>query len=297
MDYTGMDAFWKEVSDIDINAVQIISNGEEVYLYERYSGQRQNQYSITKSITSAAVGLAAQEGLFGLDDPIDWYIREAKEKKGMIRELKIWHLLTMTQGFERPLLMGNERKRIQEKDWVSYICNCPVIHRPGTLFEYNNAGPYLLGVIIQRVTGKDLIDYLMPRLFDPLEIARPYAEKCPMGYIFGAGGMELNIRELGRFGQLYLQNGRWKNSQIISEDWIKKSSEIMSHPSDEYGEGGGYGYLFWINNDGSYMAKGKRGQFCIIIPSQNAVISINSNMEGAADRLYDAVKDRIIPQL
>ena len=297
MEHTGLDEFWNEVRDIDIKAMQIVYDGNEVYLYDRYNGQRQNQYSITKSITSAAAGLAMQERIFTLDDPVDWYIREAKEQRGMIRDIKIRHLLNMTQGFERPLLMGSERKRLCEKDWVSYVCSCPVVHQPGTVFQYNNAGPYLLGVIIQRVTGKDLIDYLMPRLFEPLEIARPCAEKCPMGYVFGAGGIKLNIRELGRFGQLYLQKGMWKKRQIISGKWIEQSASVKSYPAIDDSRCGGYGYLFWINSDGSYMAKGKGGQFCIIVPEKKAVVSINSNAEEASDRIYDAVKSRIISQL
>ena len=202
----------------------------------------------------------------------------------------------MTQGFARPLLMGKERKLLLETDWVSYVCNCPVIHKPGTRFEYNNAGPYLLGVIIQRISGQNLIDFLMPKLFEPLGINRPEAEQCPMGYTFGAGGIKMNIRELGKFGLLYLQKGKWNGSQIISENWIQQSTEVKSHPGQRK-KTDGYGFLFWVNKDGSYMAKGKGGQFCIMIPDKHAVISINSNAENASDKIYDAVRKKIISRL
>ena len=137
----------------------------------------------------------------------------------------------------------------------------------------------------------------MPRLSEPLEMARPCVEKCALGYVFGDGGIQLNIRELGRFGQLYLQKGMWKKRQIISGKWIEQSASVKSYPAIDDSRCGGYGYLFWINSDGSYMAKGKGGQFCIIVPEKKAVVSINSNAEEASDRIYDAVKSRIISQL
>lgn len=295
--YLEINEFWKAVWDIDIRAVQIIQDEEEIYLYDREIGRRRNQYSITKSITSAAAGIAIQEKMFGLFDPVTQYIHEARGCTGLIKDLQIYHLLNMTQGFARPLLMGKERKSIKETDWVSYICNCPVIHKPGTRFEYNNAGPYLLGVIIQRISGQNLVDFLMPRLFEPLGIRRPQTEKCPLGYTFGAGGIEMNIKELGKFGLLYLRKGRWNGSQIISENWIRQSTEVKSPPEQRKKNESGYGFLFWINKDGSYMAKGKGGQFCIIIPDKQAVISINANAEKASDKIYDAVRETIISQL
>lgn len=287
--------FWGRVSRFDIRAVQIIQKGKEIYLYDCGNGSRRNQYSITKSITSAAAGIAIHEKMFGLDDPVYWYLEEAREKQGMISELKICHLLTMTQGFERPLLMGNERKNLGETDWVSYVCNCPVVHRPGTRFDYNNAGPYLLGVIIQRLSGQNLIDYLMPRLFEPLGIERPEAEQCPMGYTFGAGGIRLNIRELGKIGQLYQQKGRWKDRQLIQNEWIEQSTRTSIRPAGNPEDGRGYGFLFWTDEDGLYMARGRYGQFCVIFPRKEAIISINAKEDEASDQIYDAVKQGIIP--
>lgn len=105
-----------------------------------------------------------------------------------LKELKIKHLLSMTLGHDKALLMGGERQTLAEKDWIRYIFQQPVPYAPGTHFCYNNAGPYLAGVIVEKVSGLSLLDYLMPRLFLPLGISRPVWEQCPMGHIFRRGG-------------------------------------------------------------------------------------------------------------
>ena len=131
---------------------------------------------------------------------------------------------------------------------------------------YKRQGPYLLGVLIQRKTEKNLIEYLTPRLFDKLEIKPLEAEFCPKGYVFGAGGLQMNVRELGKFGQLYLQRGKWKGEQILSEKWIEESTKKQVECGDyNNSQVDGYGYLFWHLKGDAYMANGKYGQYCICL--------------------------------
>ena len=203
---------------IGINGIQIIQDGQEIGCFMKKEYKRQNQYSITKSFTSAAVGFAIEEGLFELNSKVCQLFDEAiKIEDPYWNMMEIRHLLTMTMGLETPILMGDSRKTLKESDWVSYVFRQKVTEKPGTVFQYNNAGPYLLGVLIQRKTEKNLIEYLTPRLFDKLEIKPLEAEFCPKGYVFGAGGLQMNVRELGKFGQLYLHRGKWKGEQILSE--------------------------------------------------------------------------------
>lgn len=175
------------------------------------------------------------------------------------------------------MLMGAMRPKMVEKDWVKFVLNAKVVHEPGTVFQYNNAGPYLLGILVQRKTGMSLVDYLMPRLFEPLGIARPECEKDPLGNTFGAGGLQLNVSEFAKLGLLYLQKGQWNGRQLIPEQWVAEagSAQILSDQGDDE-IGRHYGYLFWTMPDGAFRADGKYGQYCIVLPKKNAVVAINS---------------------
>lgn len=183
-------AFTTAVKDeqLAVRGMRVYQNGALVASYQPEPEQRQNQYSGTKSFTSTACAFAVQEGLFSLDDAVlDHFAADAPAKPSEnLKKMKLRHLITMSMGFENPMLMGAMRPKMVEKDWVKFVLNAKVVHEPGTVFQYNNAGPYLLGILVQRKTGMSLVDYLMPRLFEPLGIARPECEKDPLGNTFGA---------------------------------------------------------------------------------------------------------------
>jgi len=169
--------------------------------------------------------------------------------------------------------MGEKRPFLAEQNWVKYALNQPFPYQPGTKFVYNNTGPYLAGILVQRRAGCDLVDYMYPRLFKPLGIQRPTWETDPLGNTFGAGGLFLCVQELARFMQLYLQNGQWNGRQILTEEWVRESTAYrVDNGRDEFG----YGYLIWLGPDGSYRCDGKYGQYGIVIPGKRAVIAINA---------------------
>ena len=141
----------------------------------------------TKSFTATAVGFAVEEGMFSLEDYVaDVFSQDMPEHiSENMRKMQLKHLLTMTMGFEQEELMGSQRPWMREhvKDWVKYSLSRTVIYEPGDKFLYNNIGPYLLGVLIQRRAGQTLCGYLKPRLFDKIGIENPeFVEHCPLGY-------------------------------------------------------------------------------------------------------------------
>lgn len=280
--------------NLAVRGLRVYRDRALIASYQPQPEERQNQYSCTKSFTSTACAFAIQEGLFTLDDYVlDHFRQDAPEAVSEnLKQMQLRHLITMSMGFESPILMGAQRPKMTEKDWVKYVLRAPVIHKPGTVFQYNNAGPYLLGILIQRKTGMSLVDYLMPRLFEPLGIPRPQDEKDPLGNTFGAGGLQLNVSELAKLGLLYLQKGQWQGRQLIPASWVEEASRsfIISDQGD--GEiGTDYGYLFWIMPEGMFRADGKYGQYCIVVPKKNAVIAINSmQIEGEKKVLRAAVK-------
>ena len=170
----------------------------------------------------------------------------------------------------------------------------PFVYEPGTYFVYNNVGPYLAGILVQRRSGcRDLVDYLMPRLFRPLGIRRPTWECDPMGLSFGAGGLFLTLSELHKLGLLYLQKGCWNGRQLLPEEWIMESTKKqVENNLDSYG----YGYLFWGGPEGTFRADGKYCQLSIICREKNAVISLVSECRDS-DALTKAIFEEIYPQL
>ena len=289
---------FESLKNLSVNGIQILQKGKELGGFMEDMGGRQNQYSITKSITSAAVGIAISDGLLSLDDPVCVLLEEMRvSDKSYWRNVKVRHLLTMTMGLEKPLLLGDSRKRLKEKDWVSYILGQKVVHKPGTRFQYSNAGPYLLGVLLQRLSGMDLADYLQVHLFDALGIERPQIERCPGGYMFVAGGLHLNVKELGRFGQLYLQKGVWNGKQLLSRDWVTQSTARQIDCGERNGWVDGYGYLFWHLKGNMFMASGKYGQYCIVIPDREAVISVNSDNRQEEMKILEYLIDTVIQTL
>lgn len=294
-----MTRFERESRFLEIRGMVIYQDGEQLLHYQPMPEMRQNQYSVTKSFTSTAVAFAVQEGMFSLDDHVlDHFKGDAPEQPSeFLKEMKLHHLITMSMGFESPMLMGIMRPQMVEKDWVKFVLRAKTAYKPGTVFQYNNAGPYLLGILIQRKAGCSLIEYLTPRLFAPLGIAVPDCETDPLGNTFGAGGLVINVSELAKLGLLYLQRGVWNGKRLIEDSWFSEATESHIEAEGDPEIGDGYGYLFWIMPDGMYRADGKYGQYCIVIPKKNAVVAVNSmQIENEKDVLRTVVRS-ILPQL
>lgn len=292
----GMDlrGFIEKAEPLRALSVMVTQNGEKIGEYHWDQKCRRNIYSATKSFTSAAVGIACREGLLSLDEKlVDAFREDLPEKisenleKAVVRDL-----LTMCLGQGKASLMGEERPYYREKDWVKLSLSLPFEYEPGTHFLYNNAGPYLAGVLVQRRAGCDLAAYLTPRLFDHLEILGTMWERDPKGNIFGAGGLCLCMEELHRFGLLYLQDGNWKGKQIIPGEWVRESTRKQAENGTPYG----YGYLFWGDRHGVFRADGKYGQLSMIMREKNAVVSIMAECRDT-DALREAVFEEIYPQL
>lgn len=278
-----------------LRLTNLIVTQDGTQIFERhYDAQmRRNQYSVSKSFTSAAVGIAVREGLLSLEERLteafsDEIPSNASEN---LERATVRDLLTMCLGQEKGYLMGEQRPFLKEKDWVSYALRLPFTDRPGEKFVYNNVGPYLAGVLIQRRCGCSLVDYLMPRLFTPLGIALPTWESDPLGRTFGAGGLFLCAFEVALFGQLCLQEGMWNGRQLIPAEYLRQATQKQAENGAE-----GYGYLFWRGAYHSCRADGKYGQFAVMLPEKNAVITANAECR-EQDRLLALLLDRIVPQL
>ena len=253
---------------------------------------RRNVYSASKSFTSIAVGMAQDEGLLSVDERVRDAFSEVEGAGRVPESLTVRHLLTMSMGQESPLLMGSDRPKIRESDWAKEVFSHPFVYEPGTRFLYTNAGPYLAGLLVQKRAGVDLVDFLMPRLFEPLGIPRPTWETDPMKRTFGAGGLMLTGRELHLFGRLMLQEGSWQGRQLVSTAYVKEalSCHILTGRGSE-----GYGYLFWLGENGSMRADGKYGQISMIFPAFQAVVTVTAESRHPQE-ILDAIDRELVPQ-
>jgi CubicO group peptidase (beta-lactamase class C family) len=286
-------SFIQRVEGLSLISVMVTQRGEVLTKHYWDEDCRRNVYSASKSFTSAAVGIAQREGLLSIDEKLtDAFCEDLPAKvSDHLAEATVRDLLTMQLGQEKPLLMGANRPFYEEDDWIKMSLAAPFSDKPGTKFLYNNVGPYLAGILVQRRAGCDLVSYLMPRLFKPLGIKRPMWEQDPLGNTFGAGGLFLNLPELNKLGLLYLQKGEWNGKQLIPLEWVEESTRKQAE-NDAFG----YGYLFWLGERGSFRADGKYCQWSVVIPDKEAVISIMAECRDS-ESLNRAVFDEIYPQL
>lgn len=291
MDLSG---FIEKAERLRVLSVMISQNGEILAKHNWDDDCRRNVYSASKSFTSAAVGIAQKEGLLRIDEKlVDAFSEDLPAAVSEnLEKATVRDLLTMCLGQKTSALMGGERPFYQEEDWVKMSLARPFDFEPGTKFVYNNVGPYLAGVLVQRRAGCDLVSYLMPRLFAPLGIRRPMWEQDPAGYTFGAGGLFLCIQELHKLGLLYLQDGKWNGKQLVPAGWVRESTRKQVENGTPYG----YGYLFWGDQYGAFRADGKYCQLSIIIRDKNAVVTTMAECRDG-DGLRNAIFSEIYPQL
>lgn len=238
-------------------------------------------FSLSKSVSSTAIGLAVQEGLLTVDDLlIDIFPEYVTEDiAANMADLRIRHVLSMSTGHD--VETGAIQRLQPDGDWIKAFFDTPIVHPPGTHFLYNSGGSFMLSAIIQKITGLTLVEYVRPRLFDPLGINYALWETCPRGMSEGASGLHMNTNSIARLGLLYLQKGIWNGKRILTEVWVEEASSyhvsnnLNNDPPGDWKSG--YGYQIWrCQYEGAYRGDGAFGQFCIIIPDKDAVIAITS---------------------
>lgn len=256
-------------------------------------------WSLSKSFTSTAVGFAIAEGKLALTDRVvDLLPAEAPAIiSDRLARLTVRHLLTMSTGHATESLPEDDRAT--EPRWAQHILAQPLEFEPGTHFQYNSGASYLLSAIVQSKTGTTLLEYLEPRLFAPLGIDSPTWRTSPQGINCGGWGLQARTEDVAKFGQFYLQRGRWNGAQLLPSDWVDEATrgQVSNGDPDEANDWTqGYGYQFWQCRNGAYRGDGKLGQFCVVMPAQDAVVALTGNLEDMAEEL-NLVWKHILPAL
>jgi CubicO group peptidase (beta-lactamase class C family) len=289
-----------------MNSLMLLRHGKVIAegWWGPYSpADRHMLYSLSKSFASTGVGIAIDEGKLDLLDPVSKFFPEdmPAEASANLKAMRVRDLLTMSTGQIDADV--NKFSFASDEVLTKQFLHLPVAHKPGTYFFYNTPATYMCSAIVQKVTGQKLVDYLQPRLFGPLGIDRPLWSESKQGVSLGGYGLNVRTEDIAKFGQLYLQKGKWHDQQLISEDWIDlATSRQMSNgssPNSDWEQG--YGFQFWMCRHGLYRGDGAFGQFCIVMPQHDAVLAITSGtkdmgrvMELAWKHLLPAIKDEVL---
>ncbi|QDP96544.1 serine hydrolase [Microlunatus elymi] len=286
-------------NDLDLHSLMILRHGNvlaEGWWHPYRHDQLHLLYSLSKSFTSAAAGIAEAEGLISLDDRVvDVFAEHADVvTDDRMRELTLRQCVRMATGHREDAL--ERAHRAAPDDLVRGFLSVPLDEEPGSIFSYNNAATFVVGAAVQKASGEDLVSFLTPRLFRPLGIERAYWQTDTQGRNLGFSGLHLTTESIARFGQLIIQGGRFEDQQLLPAEWLALATSKQTDNSNR--EGGpdwqqGYGYQFWIARHG-FRGDGAYGQFCVMLPELDAVVAITS-ASNDLQAVLDAVWDELLP--
>ncbi|MET7281203.1 serine hydrolase [Kribbella sp. NPDC005582] len=254
-------------------------------------------YSVSKSFTSTAIGLAVDAGLLSIDDKaVSFFGPEdlPETVSDNLAAMTVRHLLTMSTGHDEDTV----QRMTRDDRMVRTFLGLEVEHEPGAPFVYNSGATYLLSAILQRVSGETLLDYLQSRLFEPLGITEATWGSSQEGITFGGWGLSLSTESMAKFGQLVLQRGLWEGRQLVPAEWFEAATTKQVSNDREVNPDWhqGYGFQFWRGRNNTYRADGAFGQFILAIPDHDAVLIITSASTDMQATL-NLVWDHLLPAL
>lgn len=251
-------------------------------------------YSLSKSFTATAVGLAVAEGRLSIDDEVlKFFPDEAPENASSnLKAMRVRDLLMMATGHQ------DEPPTSPDAMSARAFLAQPVPHLPGTHFKYNTAATFMQSAIVQKVTGQTVLDYLQPRLFAPLGIEHPVWEANFEGISLGGYGLRVRTEDIAKFGQLYLQRGRWQGKPLLPAGWVAMATARQtsngSNPASDWNQG--YGFQFWRCRHNAFRGDGAFGQYCLVLPDQDAVVAITSGVRDM-QAVLNVIWDKLLPAL
>lgn len=265
---------------------------------------KRHVYSVSKTWTSTAIGIAVDEGLLSVEDTVISFFPELLPETVCenLAKMKVRHLLSMNTGHQNDTF---SRVATPEPEWAKRFLSLDVELEPGTHFCYNTTATYMLSAIITKLTGMRMTDYLRPRLFNPLGIEGVWWDESPEGIDFGGWGIHISAEDMLKLGVLYLNKGVWNGKRILSEEWIDEATSAVSDNSarKDIDWAVGYGYQIWRCQHNSYRADGAFGQYIIVSPDKNCVTVLISELGGILggtmqdlmdlywDKIYSKISD------
>ena len=294
-----------EADSVECHSMMVVRRGHVVAegWWAPYSADRPHLlYSLTKSFTAIAVGLAVGDGLLALDDRVvdvlpDHVPADVTEQG---RRLTVHHLLSMTTGHAGDSLA--EAWELQPEDLTKGFLRVPFPRPEGTGHAYDNATTYVLARMVERVTGRGLPELLDERLFAPMGIDHAEWDRVGDGGAFGFHGLHLTTEAVASFGELLLRGGRWGDRRLVPREWVDLATRrhVDTHQVEGWSDNPdtrcGYGYQFWMSRRG-YRGEGSFGQVCAVVPSHDLVVVMTSALDRGGEALLEPVWECLLPGL
>lgn len=294
----GIQAYLRDLRSLystgELNSVMVLKDGKVLaeYYDNCYGPDFRNIcFSMSKTFTATAIGFAVQDGLLSLDDKLVKFLDEdmlPESVSDTLAGLDVYNLLRMSSGFKLDPLGPTSTNEL--KNPTKTVLEGGFKFAPGQKYAYNSHNTYMLSVILTKVTGKLVSEYLQEKLFDKLGIRNYYWEVSAEGYEMGGWGLYITTEGLAKMGQFYLQKGQWNGEQILSQEWIEQAMSAQIYQKGEKIEGDdkacGYGYQMWVNSvGGGARFDGAHGQFVLICPDKNAVIVVTEKVRDTTSSL------------
>jgi CubicO group peptidase (beta-lactamase class C family) len=307
-DVTGLDGYVlqgmvDEIMDsgLAVDSVLVVKDGylvQEWYFNDYGNDVLHNVYSCTKSVVSTLVGIAVDRGeIDGVDAQLlglfpDYAPENVDEWK---ESITLRDMLIMSAGFDARDSWLYEWERLGDMhdadDAVQYVLDLPMAYEPGSRFEYTNGVSHLLSCLITEKTGMSAAEYADEHLFGPLGITDYEWRTDDSGRNWGYSSLYMRPRDMAKIGYLFLNDGMWDGEQLVSESWVREATRhrIDANLRD------GYGYQWWVDDDGYYLALGYMGQFIFVLPEQGIVAVFTGGTPETFDYTIELPERFIIP--
>jgi CubicO group peptidase (beta-lactamase class C family) len=292
------------LQSVQVDSVIIIRNDH--IIFEEYpcsfydSEKRHHLFSVTKSFTSALLGIAIDMGLIvSVDAKITNLFpdRTFANLDTSKQEITLEHFLTMSTGLEWDDYTDFYAMEASQDD-VQYVLDKPMVAEPGTQFNYNSGASHVLSALIEEITGNSTLNFAREHLFEPLEITDVFWNQDEQGIYKGGTQLDLKPQDMAKFGYLYLNNGTWKDKQIVPAEWVNTSTKTHIMGRTNHFPGREYGYHWWIKSTyGYYYADGTQGQSIFIIPRYNMVVTFTATINSGDVWPVTLLRDYILPAI
>jgi CubicO group peptidase (beta-lactamase class C family) len=293
-----LDGFWEaaDARRLGIDTIQVVPGNGADGERRRIDDIRRDVFSVSKTVTSLAVGMLEGDGALRLDDPVLAHLPELADTAAAGSEaITVGHLLRMTAGNGYRWLDDDaDHPGDPARDFFA----TPLVAEPGSTYHYAGGNTYVLSRLVHAITGVDLRDFLVPRLFGPLGIRNPQWLRCPLGFPLGAVGLQLRTSEITRITQLLLHEGTYGGDRLVPGDYIARMTSDTTHTGRAEPDNRMYGLHVWLcARDGAWRMDGIYGQFGIVLPEHRACVSLTAHCRVPTVRILDCVWEYIVPAL
>ena len=293
-----LDRFWEaaDARRLGIDSIQVVADDGRGGERRRIADIRRDVFSVSKTVTSLAIGLLEGDGALNLDDPVLSHLPELADTAAPGSEkITVAHLLRMTAGNGYRWADDDaDHPGDPARDFLA----TPLVAEPGSTYAYRGGNTYVLGRIVHSISGRDLRDFLVPRLFDPLGIRNPQWLRCPLGFPLGAIGLQLRTSEITRIAQLLLHEGTHDGQRLIPAAYIARMTADTTDTGRAEPDNRTYGLHVWrCARDDAWRMDGIYGQFGIVLPAHRATVGVTAHYQGPTTQILDCVWEHIVPAL